>query len=365
MIPVIDRYLIREVIQNWLAVTLVLWAMVVANRLARYLSEAAAGDFPGAVVFSLLGLKSINYLVTLTPFALFLGVLLTLGRWYRDNEMTVLAACGAGPLRLYRPLLAMAFLVGLILALASLLIAPFTARTAYELQARAESDTELGRVVAGRFIEARRGRLVFYAQGVSASSGRLEKVFVQSLADGQPTVITAQHAYLQSNPLSGERLLVLEDGMRYQGSPGEPDFRVMRFVQHGLRISETVPDAPESKRDALATEQLWPSADNRARAELQWRLSLPLSVVVLVFLALPLSQVSPREGRYARLLVAVLIYLIYFNLLRTAQVWLEHDQLPTALGLWWVHLIPLCLGLLMFRLQRLAPSNPLSKRRWS
>ena len=362
MIPVIDRYLLREVIQNWLAVTLVLWAIVVANRLARYLGEAAAGDVPGSVVFSLLGLKSVNYLVTLTPFALFLGVLFTLGRWYRDNEMTVLAACGTGPRQFYRPLLSMAVLVGLLLALASLLVAPYTARSAYELQARAESASELGGVVAGRFIEARRGRLVFYAQGVSANGGHLEKVFIQSLANGQPTVMTAQHAYRQSDPVSGERVLVLEDGVRYQGSPGEPDFRVMQFARHGLRITDVVAATPESKQDAISIERLWSSADTKDRAELQWRLSLPLSVVVLVFLAVPLSHASPRDGRYARLLIAVLVYMIYFNLLRTAQVWIERDKLPTALGLWWVHLIPVFLGLLLFRFQRLALRRPVARR---
>jgi lipopolysaccharide export system permease protein len=363
MISVIDRYLLREVIQNWLGVTLVLWVIVVANRLARYLAEAAAGDIPGAVVFSLLGLKSVNYLVTLTPFALFLGVLFTLGRQYRDNEMTVLAACGRGPWELYRPLLSMAVLVGLCLALASLLVAPYTARTAYELQARAESASELGSVVAGRFIEARRGRLVFYAQGVSANGEQLEKVFVQSLANGQPTVMTAQHAYPQVDPVSGDSLVILEDGVRYQGSPGEPDFRVMQFARHGLRITETGAAKPEYKQDAISIEQLWASADSKDRAELQWRLSLPLSVVVLVFLAVPLSHASPREGQYARLLTAVLIYMIYFNLLRTAQVWIERDKLPAALGLWWVHLIPVLLGLLLFSLQRLALRGPVTKRR--
>jgi lipopolysaccharide export system permease protein len=363
MIPVIDRYLLREVIQNWLAVTLVLWAVVVANRLARYLGEAAAGDIPGAVVFSLLGLKSVNYLVTLTPFALFLGVLLTLGRWYRDNEMTVLAACGTGPRELYRPLLSLAVLVGLVLALASLLVAPYTARTAYELQARAESASELGGVVAGRFIEARRGRLVFYAQGVSAAGGQLEKVFVQSLSDGQLTVMTARHAYPQSDAVSGESLLVLQDGVRYQGRPGEPDFRVMQFARHGLRITEMAAVKPESKQDAIPLRRLWSSADTKDRAELQWRLSLPLSVVVLVFLAVPLSHTSPREGRYARLLTAVLIYMVYFNLLRTTQVWIERDKLITALGLWWVHLIPVLLGLVLFRLRRLALRSPVAERR--
>lgn len=352
MLTTTDRYLIREATLGWLAVTLVLWAVAVVNRLARYMAEAASGELPASIIFSLLGLKSVNYLVTLTPFAFFLGVLLVLGRWARDRELTALAACGMGPRDIYRPLFLLAGPLSMVLIVASFVIAPFTARTGYTIQAQAEATTEVASIVAGRFVEARKGQLVFYAEDATAEQDRLENVFARANLNGEKTVITARHATFRKNAATGDTMLILEDGVRYQGSPGEEDYRVMSFDRHGLRVRGGGEVRKESKRDSLPFTTLWNSSDPKDLAELQWRVSIPVTVLVLAFLAVPLVRSAPDKSRYAQLLLAVLIFTIYFNLLKTAQVWVERNEIPAWIGVWWVHGIPLAAGMLLFRLQR-------------
>lgn len=352
MLRTIDRYLIREVTLSWLAVTLVLWSVAVVNRLARYLAQAAAGDLPGPVIFSLLGLKSVNYLVTLTPFAFFLGVLLALGRWSRDHEIMALAAGGMGPREIYRPLLLLAVALGLVLIVASFIVSPFAARAGYAMQAKAEAATDMASIVAGRFIEARNGQLIFYAESASAEHDRLDNVFARTTLNDEKTLITARHARLRKNTDTGTTLLEFENGVRYQGRPGDAEYRIMQFGKHGLRISGPDEVQGEAKRDSMPFTAIWNSNDPKDIAELQWRVSVPLSVITLAFLAVPLIRSASEKSRYAHLLIAVLIFIIYFNLLKTAQVWIERDDIPAWVGMWWVHALPVVSGVLLFRWQQ-------------
>lgn len=341
MLSVLDRYLLREVIANWLAVMLVLWGIVVVNRLVRYLGEAAAGELAGGMVLTLIGLKSVAYLATLVPLALFLGAVLAFGRLYRDSEMAALAACGVGYRELYRPLLVLAGAVAGGLLVLTLLVVPRTAGLTYQVEADARHRATLEAVSAGRFQEARGGRIVLYAREVAAEAGYLKQVFVRNLQVDPPMLVTAARARPETDPETGVRYLVLEDGERYQGFPGDPAFRVLAFERHGIRMDGVGPAEPRFKHDATPTSELLAGGAPRDRAELQWRLALPVAVPVLLLLAVPLSRSTPRQGRYARLFLAILLFIIYYNLLGTARLWLERGQLPAAVGLWWVHLLPL------------------------
>lgn len=357
MFSIIDRYLLREALWNWLAVTFVLWLIVLSNRLARYLGEAASGDIPGSVIFTLLGLKSVNYLVTLLPLSLFLGVLLALGRLYKDSEMIAMQACGVGTRDLYRPLLTLALLVGLALTGLSLYVAPHTAELGYQLRAEAEQATDLANVAPGQFEEGQGGQLIFYAERVERAGESLQGIFVRSMKTDPPSLMTADRARPWTDAKTGDRFIVLEDGYRYQGQPGDRNFRVVQFERHGLRIQVAEPsEEVQVKQDATPTAQLVGSSDRRDIAELQWRLSLPLAAVILVILAVPLSRTSPRQGRYGRLFIAVLVFILYYNLMGTAQVWVERGKLPALPGLWWTHLLPLALAWWMWRRGR--PGRP-------
>jgi lipopolysaccharide export system permease protein len=338
MIRVFDRYLLREVIHGWLVVTVILWLILVSNRLVRYLGDAAAGEIPGSVVFKLLGLKMIWYLVHVVPFALALGVIIGLGRMYRDNEMTVMAACGVGPLHIYKPLMTFGALVAVLLGWMSLYVSPAVEGVGLIMRAEAEQQADLTLLGAGRFNAIQHGRLTFYAERLSEDRRRMENLFivVQDRFDKSKNqqVIKAKSAYRKRDEESGDNFLILVDGYRYEGNPGMKNYRVMKFGEYGIRVDLPGVQNVTSKIIATPTAALIGSSDPEKRAELQWRLAMPLSVLVLLFLSVPLCKSSQRQGRYGRLVMAILLFVVYYNLLGAAKVWVEQEDVPASIGLW-------------------------------
>lgn len=359
MVRIVDRYLLKEVVVNWLAATLVLWLIVLSNRLASYLAQAAAGEIPGTAVFTLLGLKSVTYLDALLPFSLYMGILLALGRLYKDSEMAALAACGVGAVQLYRPLLLLGVAVAVGLGWLSLVVVPHANAAAYRIAATAKESTSLALVAPGRFQETRHGALIYYVERLSRDRRQMSDIFAEDRQNGRLGIISAANGYQRIDPKTGDRYLVLENGYRYEGFPGDPNYRVMHFQTQGILIEPARP-VVRMDVDATPTAQLWHASRPDDIAELQWRLSIPIAALVLVVLAVPLSRTTPREGRYGRLFAAVLVFIIYYNLLGSARVWVQHGDVPPAVGMWWVHCLALAAAgaLLIGR-------NPVRRRRRS
>ncbi|MGB5442312.1 MAG: LPS export ABC transporter permease LptF [Gammaproteobacteria bacterium] len=358
MIRVFDRYLLREVIHGWVVVTVILWLVLVCNRLVRYLGDAAAGEIPAGVVFKLLGLKMVWYLVHVVPFALALGVIIGLGRMYRDNEMTVMAACGVGPVQIYKPLLTLGAVVTVLLGWLSLSASPAVEGMSLQVRAEAEQQADFTVLGAGRFNAIQNGRLTFYAERLSRDGQQMENLFivVSNKPDDDRTLqlLRAQSAYRKHDTASGDDFLVLLNGYRYEGTPGRENYRSMQFREYGIRIDMPGMEKDASRLSAMPTAMLVGSADNEKRAELQWRLAMPLSVMVLLFLSVPLCKSSPRQGRYGRLVIAILLFVVYYNLLGAAKVWVERGAVPVSIGLWWVPLLAVILALVLLNSDRLA-----------
>lgn len=352
MLRLIDRYLLREVTLTWLGVTMVLWFIFVANRLAKFLAEAAAGKLPGSVVFQLMGLKSVEYLVQLLPLSLYLAVLLAFGRLYRDNELVVLGACGVGPGRLYRPMLSLGVVVGLVVGVLSLFVVPSAVELRDQVHADAMRTTNIANLFAGRFQELPEGRLVFYAEQISADHQYLEHLFIEGQIQARPNLITARRARAMVDDRTGDRFLLLEHGYRYEGLPGEDDFRVIEFERYGLRIQAAEQVAHAGGVESRSTARLLASDALVDVAQLQWRISIALAAPALMFLAVPLSRTNPRQGRYGRLVLGILLFIVYYNLLGTARVWVEKGMLPPMIGMWWVHAIPVVFGLMQLQAAR-------------
>jgi lipopolysaccharide export system permease protein len=211
---------------------------------------------------------------------------------------------------------------------------------------------------AGRFNVLRGGQISFYAEQLSKDKQRMENLFVyvsdRKNRDKPPQVISADSAYRMTDSDSGDDYLVFVDGYRYEGKPGDVDYRIMKFDQQGVRIEFPGKSTPSSKRSAIPTAELLESTDIKEIVELQWRLSVPLSVMVLVFLAVPLSRMSPRKGRYGGLVLPVLVFIIYFNLMGTAKAWVEQGAIPPVIGIWWVHLLPVALAVVLLNSDRLS-----------
>lgn len=336
------------------AVTAVLLAILVSYQLARILGVAAERGFPHDIVLALIGFTTLENLMVLVPIATLLAVMLALGRLYHESEMAAVRACGLGPERLYLAVYSLALPLAIALGWLAFVIGPAARDGAEALRGRGVRDAEFGMLEPGTFRTYADGKAVFYAESLG-SDGRLVNIFMQRLADDRVEVATA--AWAEQRVMQGGRtqLVVLHDGERIEGVPGQPNFRRIRFVEHGIPV--VVPEAgsgrlvPERRRSM----DLLRSSELSDVAELQRRISMPLMVLVLALIAVPLAALRPREGRYARVAIGILLYFVYSNLVSAAQVWIEKGGLPPALGTWWVHALFAALGLWL--LHRQSPAS--------
>ncbi len=350
---IIERYLLKELLATLVAVISVLFLIFVSSWFARLLGQVSAGGIQVDVVFLLLSLKSLDALMILSPLALYLAVLLTFGRLYKDSEMAALLACGVSPLRLLRLVFWFSAGFALLVALISLYLAPLANAERFGIQGRMEAMTGLESVAGGQFRQLAGGRLVFYAERLADDGKTMERVFIQGERDGVLNLVVAERAYRIENEEIGGSYLVLEDGHRYEGNPGSGRFRIIEFKEHGILIEARETVLTVSKTVARPTLALLASDHPKDQAELQWRLSMPVSAVLLSLLAVYLSKSSPRQGRYAKFFLGILIYVIYSNLLGVGKAWVEKGQVAPALGLWWVHgLVAAVLVVLILRQYR-------------
>ncbi len=339
----ISRYIFRETFAAWLTVTVVLFVILMSNQFAEILDDAAAGRLPRGAVFAILGLTSLRYLMVLTPIGLFLGVMLALARLNRDSEMAALAACGVGPAQLLGPISVLTAALSVSVAWLALVQAPAAARSIEEIKLRAQEELELGVLESGKFTSPDSGDTIIYAKEVVGEE--ILDVFIEHQDGERVIVITADRGERVHDPETGNLAFVLYDGRRYEGVPGEKNFRIVGFAEHGMPIRIDENEEPEELVETKPSGVLLASLAPQDRAELQWRLSAPISLFVLMLLAVPLSRSRPREGRYARLGVGILIYITYVNSLSIARVWVERDQVPEWVGIWWVHIVLGLVGL--------------------
>jgi lipopolysaccharide export system permease protein len=345
-----DRYVLREVAVSWLAVTAVLLAILVSSQLAKILGLAAANGFPHDVVFALIGLTTLQNLVLLVPIGMLLAVMLALGRLYHESEMTAMRACGVGPVRLYLPIFTLALPIAAALAWLTFEVGPAARDGAEELRSRAMRDAQFGRLEPGTFRTFSGGKAVFYAER-RERGGRLANVFVQRYVGERVEVATASWAEQRIEDGGRTQLVVLHDGERIEGVPGQASFRRIRFVEHGIPVVVPEPGVGRDNPERKPTRALLGSTALPDIAELQRRVSLPVMVLVLSLVAVPLAALRPREGRYARVAIAILIYFVYSNLVSAAQVWIEKGRLEPLVGTWWVHLLVVAVGLVLLHRQ--------------
>lgn len=336
MTAIIDRYLLREILRTFVGVTAVLMLILLGDQFARGLARAAADRIPREAVLQLMGLTTIEYLSLMVPAAFFFAVMLTFGRLYRDSEMAALNACGVGTPRLLQPLLRAGLLVAIGLALLSFDTAPWAARKSAEIRLEGARQVQITALEPGRFRSASGGRLVFYARDRNAA-GQLTGIFIQQRSDDQVEVVTAARAEQRVSLERDENYLVLYDGIRYAGRPGSPEFRTARFQEHGIPLPMPRRSDPTQQRRQMPTADLLGTGLLEDVAELHWRLAAPLSLLVLTVLAVPLGRSPPRSGRYGRLGFAILVFVLYSNLLGVGRSLLEDGHTPAWLGLWWVH----------------------------
>ncbi len=333
---IIHRAFYREAALATLAITLVLLVIVVFQGLSVFLGRAALGEESRDVVMLLLGLQTLRKLDLLLPLALYFGVLLTLSRWYRDSEMTVLAACGIGLTQLLRPLLWFALATAVVVALASFLFTPYAAHQTDVVKNESKRVPEVARMAPGVFSESQGGKRIFYTAHMN-DVGDMQDVFMSQLETGRRAVVVARTGHPFVDERTGDKFLALRDGRVYDGEPGEANYQVIRFETFNVRLEPKRLEEPPGTVEGLSNRDLLARGDGPAVAEWHWRLAKPVVVFVLALYALVLAHTDARRGRLSNLFAAILVYLIYSNLLGLGQTLLKKEQISPLLGLWWLH----------------------------
>jgi len=348
---IVDRYLLRELGANFLGASLILLLIVVGTAVADLLAKIARGRIPADLLFTLIALRSVDALTVLMPLAVFLGVLLAYGRLWRDSEMAVLQSSGLDLGGLVRPLLLLIVPTMIGLGTISFWLAPSAVRLSQTLLEEANRSLIIAGLEPGRFIELPGKDGEIYVGEMNSDGTQFKRMFVENERlvndprnkDNGKTridVITATHGFLYHDADGVGRYLALFDGFRVEGTLGQDDYRLMRFVRNDIKLPDNENDDNDTaaKRSA-PTEVLFRNPDDPVmRAELHWRLAAPLSALVLTLLALPLSKSSPREPRYARLLVAVLAWWVFNTSLGLGRSWISQGKLAPIFGFWWVYL---------------------------
>lgn len=333
-----------------LAVTGVVMLIIMSGRFVNYLAQAASGSLNADFLFAIMGYRMPEFLVMIIPLGLFLGIIMAYGRLYVENEMTILSATGMSQGQLLRMTMIPALGVMALVAFLSLFIAPRGIQQVEMLLAKQDSMTEFDTLVPGRFQLLEGGNRVTYTESLSNDRQQMEGVFIASRSDASSaamSLVLSRTGRISTTEQQGQRYLILNDGFRYDMTPGASNVRVVEYDTYGLRMDDRTINDEISREQAIPTSVLLKSDEPGYIAELQWRLSLPLLVPVIVLLAVPLSRVNPRQGRFVKLLPGVLLYLFYLALLMYARSAVDDQRIPPQIGVWWVHGIYVVIGLLL------------------
>lgn len=349
----IFRYLAKEIFITLASLTVILLLIFMSNQFMRYLSRAASGNIPAVLIMKLMMLELPTLLSLLLPLGFYAAILIAYGRLYAESEMTVLQACGYGPQQLLKHTLFLALIVASLLLIIMLWASPFIALEREKLLRTSGIQTLIKTIVPGHFRELHNGSEVFYVENMNAARTEANHVFLARFhtKNNRPQwdVMWAHKAYASHDKQTGEDYLVFTDGRSYEGIPGQANYQLSEFKRLNVRLPHPV-FTVKNKMSTAKLSTLWPLLNKspEAVAELQWRLGIPIMALTLGFVAVPMSRVNPRAGKYAKLLPAIVLFIIYANFLFVARDWLAAGKIPAWLGMWWLHGLVILVGLWLF-----------------
>lgn len=348
---ILQKYILREWFWAFLAVTLVLIVVLFGVTVGELLNDVAGGRVPPGLLGSLLLLKTPELLTKILPLAMFIAVVWGLGRLYRDQEMSVMRSSGFRWQMMLRPLANLLFPVAALLLVIGVFISPMAAQSAQEkLETAFRTAAEWG-LQTGRFHVLQNGNLILYVETVEDDGRTLRNIFIQQRRDEREQIWVAEQGYYWLDTNTGIRYLTMENGQITEGGQKTLDFGIVRFSRNDLRLPDPEDRHKPAGVEAQASTELIFSDRAEEAAELQWRISPALAIIVLGLLAIPLSHHEPREGRGGRVMLGILAYIIYANVLYMSRSWTANGALPIALGTWWVHALTLVIAVLWLRRQ--------------
>lgn len=350
---IIFRYISRELLSVTTAVCVVLLLVLISGRFVKYLANALSGEMDPEVIFAVIGYRIPGFLELTLPLAFFLAVLLTFGRLYVENEMSILKACGFSERKLLSFTLIVATFLSFIVGFLSLYVTPVGIKKAETIFTIQEQKSELDRVTEKTFYSLRGGKGITWVNSISEDR-ELENVFMAATIEATETsegslvlVVADSGRQTKASSDSDERYLTLEKGYRVEGIPGRYDYQITYFDEYGTRLAPPEELSEDTATDAMTTQALINSSKVEHQVALQWRFSIPVMMFIVTLLAVPLSRINPRSGRFARILPAVLLYFSYLVSLNTLRGAIEGGSLPVGMTLIPVHLVFLLLALVL------------------
>jgi len=341
MMAVIDQYLLKETLKVFLAILGTILLIVISLLMLRALEDVNVGALGSDIVLRFMALRIASDLPSLLPPIFFAAVLMALGRMAQHSELIAFSACGIGPIRTYRALFFAAIPIALTTAWLTLYLRPTVVSELMRMRINQQDEAQqLFGIRAGRFYLHDQGKITLYVDEIEGGS-RLRNIFIHDAREAEIKVILSQEGMLQQDEATGEQLVTLLHGRRYDGKPGTANYAIGAFDRYSLQLEPRhTSEVITQKRATFSTLMLLGSQDLKDLSELQFRISSPLAVICLTLLAVPLTTHSPRQRNTWRLFVAFLTYISFFNLQRVAANWYETGVTPDWLGsLWYQALI--------------------------
>lgn len=351
IVTILQKYIFREWFWTLLAVSFVLWIVLMGVFLGELLNDIADGRVPTGLLGKQLLLATPEVMTKLLPLSGFVAVMWGLGRFYRDQEMVVMRSSGFNWRFLLKPLAVLVVPVAVLLLALSLWAAPRAANLSNDLLEEALRSASLWGLQAGRFHIMQGGQLVIYVEDMDKDGRRMRNVFVRQAEEGRMQVWSASEGEYWMDQDSGRRYLTLRDGQVTDSPPNQRNVRVLQFERNDLQLPEPPRRSRAGGLESASLAELMAAGTAEARAEFQWRLSPAIAVIVMGLLAIPLSHSAPREGRGARAALGILVYAVYANALNLGRSWVANESLPSLIGMWWIHGVVLLLALLWLQRQ--------------
>ena len=357
---IFERAARREFAQSAAGISVALLAILTSTQLIRLLKDAAGGRIAPEAVLSLLGFSFLNSVPVLLSLTLFVSVLLCLSRAYRDSEMVVWFSSGLPLTAWTRPVLLFALPIVFAIAVLSGFLSPWANFHAADYKERLSARSDVSQVSPGAFRESKKGQRVLFVEALADDASLVGNVFVANVENGKLGVVMSSSGYQEVAP-NGDRFVVLEHGRRYQIEPGTPEFKVLEFERYKVRNEDGEVRPVDRMPNRMQITELLEENSPRAYGELLWRIGLPVSALILALLAIPLSYVNPRAGRSANMIIAILVYAIYNNLMSISQAWVAQGKLSFWIGVWAVHALMLLPVIFLFY-RRMAIRMPWQRR---
>ena len=346
-----QKYLFREWFWTFLAVTVVLLVIMIGVALGELLNAIAGGRVPSGLLWTLIGLKMPHILNTIVPLSIFIAVIWGLGRFYRDQEMSVMRCSGFRWQMMLRPLFNLLMPVAAALLLNGLFLTPVAASATQQKLLDAFRNAAEWGLQTGTFHVLRGGDLVLYVESVEKDGHTLRNVFIQQREGEREQIWSAEKGYYWLDKKTGNRFLTLENGQITEGGSETLDFGVMRFSRNDLKLPVQEDRVKQEDVETKSSALILLSASLENVVEIQWRVAPAIIAIVLGLLAIPLAHSSPGEGRGGRALLGILAYAVYVNTLYMCRNWLLKGDMPIALGMWWVHALVLMIALIWLQRQ--------------